>query len=325
MIITRTPFRVSFLGGGTDIPWFYEENGGCVISTAIDKYMYLSAHPLFESESTLLKYSKTERVDNLERIEHPIFREVLKRYQTQGLDISVSADFPAGTGLGSSSSFTVGLVNLLKSHKGEFASKQYLAETACDIELVRLSEPIGKQDQYAAAFGGLNFIDFQTNGSVAVSPIVLNEESSRWLSEAMVLVWIGSAPRSASEMLRSQAKAATESRDVKQALIELAEVTRQSRSRIQQDISELGALLKSSWELKKRSNPAGVTEVIDELVEFGISKGALGAKLLGAGGSGFVLFLVEPTQVERFIQDVGPSRSHQVRVDNIGSTVIYAK
>lgn len=296
-----------------------------MISTAIDKYMYLSSHPLFDSESLLLKYSKTERVEDPQKIEHPIFREVLTRSGIRGVDISVSADFPSGTGLGSSSAFTVGLLNLVKTQAGEFATKEYLAETACDIELNHLKEPIGKQDQYAAAFGGLNYIEFLRNGSVSVSPISLSDNSARWLSEAMVLVWVGDPPRSASDMLRLQAKSARESPSVISALRDLVDMTRASRAEIQSDISNLGPLLRTSWELKKKSNPLGVTQAINDLVEHGLSHGALGAKLLGAGGSGFVMFLVEPEKVKAFVEQVGVARSYRVRTDDIGSTVIYAK
>lgn len=325
MIITRTPFRVSFFGGGSDVKWFYEEHGGCVISTSIDKYMYLAAHPLFDANSTLLKYSKIERVEKQGDIEHPIFREALTRYGIRGLDISVSADFPSGTGLGSSSSFTVGLVHLLNTHKGEYCSKEFLAQEACDIEINKLREPIGQQDQYAAAFGGLNFIEFNKNGSVAVSPLVLDQASSNWLSSSMVLVWLGTPPRSASEMLKSQADNAKTSEDVTKALIDLTDLAKHARQSLQADISRLGELLRTSWEYKKRSNPSGITPQMDDLINFGLANGALGAKLLGAGGSGFVLFVVEPSNMTKFVSRIGASRCHVVKSDEIGSTVIYAK
>ena len=166
MIITRTPFRVSFAGGGSDIPSFYEKHGGCVLSTTINKYMYVSVHPSFEAGDTVLKYSQTEIVDNIEKINHKYFKEVLSMLRIHGVEIVSTADVPAGTGLGSSSSFTVGLLHALYSYKGKFVSKEKLAQKACEIEIERLKNPIGKQDQYAAAYGGLNFYEFNPDGSM---------------------------------------------------------------------------------------------------------------------------------------------------------------
>ena len=163
MIITRTPFRVSFAGGGSDIASFYEKHGGCVLSTAINKYMYISVHPSFNSKQTVLKYSKTESVTDIDKIEHKYFREMLKRLDVHGVELVSTADVPAGTGLGSSSSFTVGVLHALYAYKGKYVSKERLASEACDIEIKYLHNPIGKQDQYAAAYGGLNFIQFRSS------------------------------------------------------------------------------------------------------------------------------------------------------------------
>ena len=173
MIITRTPFRVSFCGGGSDLPAFYEKHGGCVLSTGIDKYMYLSVHPSFRKEETILKYSKTEIVDDVKKIEHLYFKNILQRLDIQGVEITSTADIPAGTGLGSSSSFTVGLLHSLYSYKGKFVSKEQLAKEACEVELQDLGQPIGKQDQYAAAYGGFNFYTFNKDGSVFVEPLMM--------------------------------------------------------------------------------------------------------------------------------------------------------
>ncbi|MBR4761407.1 MAG: GHMP kinase, partial [Clostridia bacterium] len=170
MIITRTPFRVSFAGGGSDIASFYEKYGGCVLSTAINKYMYISVHPSFDSDETVLKYSKTETVKNIADIEHKYFRQVLGDLCVKGVEIVSTADVPAGTGLGSSSSFTVGLLHALYAYKGAYASKEQLAREACETEIDKLLNPIGKQDQYAAAYGGLNFYEFRRDGSVTVEP-----------------------------------------------------------------------------------------------------------------------------------------------------------
>ena len=160
MIITKTPFRVSLCGGGSDLPSYYEKNEGCVISTSINKYVYIASHPSFRKEKTILKYSKTEIVEKINDIEHPIFRECLRQENINGVEITSMADIPKGTGLGSSSSFTVGLINNLKCYQKKFVSKRELAEMACNMEINVLNNPIGKQDQYAAAFGRLNFYKF---------------------------------------------------------------------------------------------------------------------------------------------------------------------
>ena len=168
MIITRAPFRVSFCGGGSDLPSFYENYGGCVLSTTIRKYMYLTIHNYFDKEKIVLKYSKTEVVDNYEQIEHRIFKQCLKDFDIKGVELSSMADIPAGTGLGSSSTFTVALLQLLNTYKGQYQSKYKLAKDACEVEIGKLGEPIGKQDQFAAAFGGLKFYEFMPNGFVNV-------------------------------------------------------------------------------------------------------------------------------------------------------------
>ena len=173
MIISRTPFRVSFAGGGSDIPSFYRKSAGAVLSTSIDKYMYIAIHPYFEKDKIQLKYSKTEQVDCIENIQHPIFREVLKTYGLTGVDLNSIADIPSGTGLGSSSSFTVGLLNAVRAYLGKATSGEKLGELACDIEINKVGSPIGKQDQYAAACGGLNFITFYGDETVNVEKIVM--------------------------------------------------------------------------------------------------------------------------------------------------------
>ena len=175
MIITRTPFRVSFAGGGSDIASFYEKHGGCVLSTAINKYMYISVHPSFDGEETVLKYSETETVKDIADIKHKYFKQVLTDLQIKGVELVSTADVPAGTGLGSSSSFTVGLLNSLYAYKGVYAGKERLANEACEIEIEKLKNPIGKQDQYAAAYGGLNFYEFRRDGSVTVEPVIMDK------------------------------------------------------------------------------------------------------------------------------------------------------
>jgi D-glycero-alpha-D-manno-heptose-7-phosphate kinase len=325
MIITRTPFRVSFLGGGTDLPWFFEEETGAVISTAIDKYMYLSAHPLFSSENILLKYSTTEFVTRPQDLKHPIAREVLSREQINGIDISVTADVPSGSGLGSSSAFTVGMEHLVAAYKNKFASQQELAMRACNIEIDILKEPIGKQDQYASAFGGLNLYVFQKDGTVDVRPLNLSPDNWDFLANSMVLVRIGNGSRSASKILSEQAQNSKKGTDQFNALKDLRDLTIDSFSTLSNDIRELPSLLNQSWELKKLSNPETSNKEIDELIARGKSLGASGSKLLGAGSSGFVLFMVEPEIRQDFINRLTGRNCLIVRPDRTGSTVIYSK
>ena len=190
MIITRAPFRVSFCGGGSDLPSFYEKYGGCVLSTTIRKYMYLTIHNYFNKDQIVLKYSKTEIVHNISEIEHRIFKQCLSDFGLSGVELSSMADIPAGTGLGSSSTFTVALLHLLNTYNGKYVSKYKLAKDACSVEIDKLGEPIGKQDQFAAAFGGLKFYEFMPNGFVNVEPIVMNQESYSKLENIIQFTYV---------------------------------------------------------------------------------------------------------------------------------------
>ena len=205
MIITKTPFRVSFAGGGSDMANFYEQHGGCVLSTSINKYCYLSIHPYFDENATLLKYSENELVTDISKIKHRIFNSVLNEYKVSGVEISSTADVPGGTGLGSSSTFTVGLLNTIACYRGKFMSKGELAAKACDVEINKLGSPIGKQDQYAAAYGGLNFIRFNQDGSVSVEPIVMQPGTYKELEKHLVMFYTGNT-RSANSILKEQKK-----------------------------------------------------------------------------------------------------------------------
>ena len=182
MIISRTPFRISFAGGGSDMPAFYKRETGAVLSTSIDKYMYIAIHPFFDKNKIQLKYSKTELVDSISDIKHPIFREVLNMYDLKGVDLNSIADIPSGTGLGSSSSFTVGLLNAVRTYLGKATSGEKLGQLACDVEINKVGSPIGKQDQYAAACGGLNFITFYGDETVNVEKIIMNPQKKESLT-----------------------------------------------------------------------------------------------------------------------------------------------
>ncbi|GHV18274.1 GHMP kinase [Clostridia bacterium] len=297
MIITKTPFRISFAGGGSDLPSFYEKHGGCVLSTSINKYMYLSVHPYFLEQKTVLKYSKTEIVDSIEQIEHRIFNCVLNELNVSGVEITSTADMPAGTGLGSSSSFTVGLLHTLYCYIGKYRSKDYIAEKACEIEIQKLGNPIGKQDQYAAALGGLNFIRFNPDGTVSHEPIVLTPKTSARLRDCLQLYHLDST-RSANDILSEQKNNMSD--DVKvNNLLQMCRLAEEMKEAlVNDDISTFGKFLRKGWELKQ-SLASGISNPqINALYERGLEAGASGGKLLGAGGGGFLLFYCEPEKQE---------------------------
>lgn len=323
MLITRTPFRVSFLGGGTDLPWFYREYGGAFLSTAIDKYVYLHAHPMFDAEKTLIKYSQTELVSDPGQVKHPIIREGLIRFGVKGIDFGVSSDIPAGTGLGSSSSFTVGLVHLLSTYSNITLNKEDLAAEACNIELNKLQEPIGIQDQFAASFGGLGFYQIDTSGVVTHRPINLDYDSLKWLDNSMLLVRISSSTRSASDVLYEQKKFVEANTSAIDSLIELKSLAIRASETVPRDITVIGKHLKEAWDLKKQSNPNATSPAIDDIVNLGLNNGALGAKVLGAGGGGFVLFVCNPDARTRVANIFPGSKTISPKIDLIGSHVIY--
>jgi D-glycero-alpha-D-manno-heptose-7-phosphate kinase len=203
MLISRTPLRVSFLGGGTDLPWYFEKFGGCVISMTINKHIYITGRPMFEEDTFLLRYSKLESTKNLNQIEHPIIKEVLRYFKVKSIDIGVSSDFPAGTGMGSSSAFTVGLIKLIATFTGELLTDHEIAELACKFEIDMLKEPIGKQDQYIAAFGGITEFIFHKDGSVISNPLGIATKTIHDLEDNLVLFFTGTT-RSASSILKDQ-------------------------------------------------------------------------------------------------------------------------
>ena len=205
MIMTKTPFRISFAGGGSDLADFYEQYGGCVLSTSINRYCYISIHPYFDESKTLLKYSENELVGDLSEIRHRIFNCVLNERKLHGVEIVSTADVPGGTGLGSSSTFTVGLINTLNCYQGKYMSKGEIAERACRVEIEKLGSPIGKQDQYAAAYGGLNFIRFHRDGTVSVAPVMMKPETYRRLQQNLMMFYTGDV-RSANAILSEQKK-----------------------------------------------------------------------------------------------------------------------
>ena len=322
MIISRTPFRISFAGGGSDLPSFYQKSIGAVLSTSIDKYMYIAIHPYFEKEKIQLKYSKTEQVDNIENIKHPIFREVLKMYGLTGVDLNSIADIPSGTGLGSSSSFTVGLLNAVRAYLGKATSGEKLGELACDVEINRVGSPIGKQDQYAAACGGLNFITFYGDESVNVEKIIMQPEKKQELEDNLLMVFVG-GEHSANAILKSQSAAISDTKkfEAQKEMVKLAYNLRKSLDH--NNLDDFGRILHENWLLKKSLTSGISNSIVDKMYNKGIEAGALGGKLLGAGGAGFILFYCPKEKQAEFRERMGAITELNFKFDNYGSKIIY--
>lgn len=321
MLITKTPFRVSFCGGGSDLEAFYKTYGGCVLSTSINKYMYLSIHPYFNETQTLLKYSENELVNDLSEIRHKIFHQVLCDLGVSGVEISSTADVPGGTGLGSSSTFTVGLLHTLYCYKGKFVSKARLAAEACEVEIEKLGAPIGKQDQYAAALGGLNFIRFNKDGSVSASPVMMQAETYKTLEKNLLMFYTGTT-RSANEILGEQKKNMTRCAK-NENLIQMCRLAEQMKEALERDdLSGFGSILHESWELKKTLAGGISNPQIDAAYERAMQSGALGGKLLGAGGGGFLLFYCEPQRQQELRSRIG-LKEFSFRFERDGTSVVY--
>jgi D-glycero-alpha-D-manno-heptose-7-phosphate kinase len=323
MIVTRAPFRISFAGGGTDLRAFYSVEQGAVTSTAIDKYMYITVNRRFD-RTMRISYLKTEIVDEVDQIAHPIVRESLRLCGIDSqIEVTSVADIPAGTGVGSSSSFAVGLLAALHAYKGENVSPERLASEACEIEIQRLGEPIGKQDQYIAAFGGLKYIRFNSDETVEVEPIPCPATTQDSLSENLLLLFTGKR-RSAGDVLRLQEENTPQMLDSLRSLRDLAaEVA--AILRRGQDLTELGRLLHEGWLLKKKINPGMTDEEIDACYERALQAGAVGGKLLGAGGGGFLLLYCKEGARRRIREALRDLREVPFRLEPEGVKVIYSE
>ena len=297
MIITKTPLRISLGGGGTDLPSYYQTDGGYVLSAAIDKYVYISVNSTF-TDDYLLKYSDLERVEARTDIRHPIIRTACEEMSiTPGIEIVSVADIPSGTGLGSSGSFTVGLLHALSIHQHRHTSVHDLATIACDIEINKLSEPVGKQDQFIAAYGGISNLEFSTDGSVTVSRLNLSPSTLIDLESNLLLFFTGYS-RSAGSILKDQAQRSTEGDiDMRRNLDE----TRELGLRIRDELAagnprSFGELMNDHWQRKRRRSAGMSNPRIDELYEAGMNNGAVGGKLVGAGAGGFLMFYADDPQ-----------------------------
>ena len=322
MIITRTPFRMSFFGGGSDLPAYYEENGGSVLSTSINKYMYINLHKKFD-EGVRLAYSKIEEVEHADELQHPLVRNCLKYFNVDGgIEVSSIADIPAkGTGLGSSSSYTVGLVKAISAYKNIILSKYEVADIACEIEIQMCGEPIGKQDQFAASFGGFNCFKFNKD-CVKAEPLELPQSLIHHLSASLVSVYTGNC-RAASSLLRDQSE---QIKDEQKSLIQRKMVDMVSEG-IQilhrEDIKAFGQLLHESWSLKKQLTNKITNTQIDEIYEIGMNSGAWGGKLLGAGMGGFITFITEPANVPELKNALSRYKLIDLLPEQGGSKILY--
>lgn len=324
MIISRTPLRVSFLGGGSDLPAYYRRHGGAVLSTAIDQSVYVTVSRKFD-DAVRVSYSRTEEVAHARDVEHPLVREALAMLDIEGgVEITSVADIPArGTGLGSSSSFTVGLLNALHAYSGRHATAADLARESCEIEIDRCGEPIGKQDQYAAAFGGFNFIRFHPDETVEVQKVICPPALLADLQSRLMFFYTG-VTRSASALLKDQSAAVAS--DGAQAcatghLVRLAEAGFEALR--QGDIGGLGPMLDEAWRLKRQMGQGVSSGLIDEAYDAAMAAGAEGGKLLGAGGGGFLMFLAPPERHGAIRAALGGLRETPFKFAPQGSSIIF--
>lgn len=323
MIITRTPFRISFAGGGSDMADYYEKYGGSVVSVTINKYMYLTIHPYFKQDECFIKYSKTENTKNVDEIKHPIIKDIFKRYNLQGVDFSSIADIPAGTGLASSSAFTVGLINLCNAYTDKYMNKSDIAELACKIEIEDLHEPIGKQDQYACACGGLNFIEFYKDGVVDVEKLYLMSNAYHSLERNLLMFYTG-ITRKAGNVL-AETKKTLENGDAKvQNLHKMVALSKELKEELLKgNIDAMGDILHRGWIYKKELNGMVSNPDIDYYYDLAMKNGASGGKLLGAGGGGFLLFYVQEDKKEQLRKALSDLKEINFQFDNKGTSIIY--
>jgi D-glycero-alpha-D-manno-heptose-7-phosphate kinase len=324
MIIVRAPLRISFAGGGTDLKSYYSQDFGAVCSMAINKYVYVTVNNLstYFPHRFRIAYSQTELAADAASIKHPIVKETLKSMNFRGgIDISVMADIPAGTGMGSSSTFTVGLLHALNAFRNKLVSKEQLASEASRLEIEVLKEPIGKQDQYAAAFGGINLFRFHPDERVAVEPVPMSADHRAKLLQNLMMFYLG-GQRSASAILATQnsntgTKKSELDRMRAQAL-EAAEILSGQGS-----LDDLGLMLREGWELKKKLAPGISSPEVDQALSKAIAAGAIGGKLLGAGGTGFLLLYV-PKDLRSDVRNALADYSEvQFKVDDVGSSILY--
>lgn len=324
MIITKTPFRMSFFGGGTDMEDYFKANGGAVLSTTFDKYCYVNVRhlPRFFDYSTELSYSKTERVTDIDDIQHPAIRNAMKMLDMHEIRLTYEADLPARSGLGTSSSFAVGMLNAFYALKGKYADKKKLADEAIHLERVLCNEAGGWQDQIAASFGGFNRINFDSDG-YEVLPLIISPERKEKLNNNLLMFFTGFT-RFSSDVQRANNVSGTEDKRLKlKKMYDLVNDAEAVLTDKNQDLDDFGRLLDVTWRLKKGTGSAISTGSIDELYEKGLSAGALGGKLLGAGGGGFLVFYVQPEKQSAVREAMKDLMYIPFKFENGGTRVIH--
>lgn len=324
VIITRAPFRISFGGGGSDIPVYYRQRRGAVLSATINNYVYIAIHPYFNYRQTQLKYSKSELVDDVADIRHPLFREaLLDVIPAGGVEVVSTADIPSGTGLGSSSTFTVALYYALYTYIEKFCTKEELAQKACELEIMKLGEPIGKQDQYAAAFGGLTFYEFNPDETVQVTPVVLGYETLAKLEQSLLIFYLGDQ-RDTNTILQDQVKqvrANEQKREAQTKIVDLAYKMRECL--VCDDLESFAAAMDESWMLKRSLSARITNSYIDKYYERAREYGARGGKLLGAGGGGFLLMFCPPEDQDSLRKALFDLHELPFRFDWGGAQIVH--
>ena len=323
MIISRTPMRISFAGGGSDLAVYYRKGYGSVVSTAIDKYIYITVNKKFD-DLIRVSYSKAEMVESVDKVEHNIIREALKMVGIdRGVEVVYMGDIPlgsAGIGLGSSSSLAVGVLNALYAYKGQHVSAEHLAQKACEIEINILGQPIGKQDQYAAAYGGFNSIQFNKDESVFVDPIICKRETKEQLNKKLLLFYTG-IERVSSHILEEQWGNIDNNNKFLDKMVKLSETLRASI--VNNGSNTVGKLLHQGWEYKKQLASKITNSIIDEYYERARNAGAIGGKILGAGGGGFLLFYCEEKHQAEVRDALSDLKAIPFRFEPQGSKIIY--
>lgn len=324
MIITKTPFRMSFFGGGTDMEDFFREHGGAVLSTTFDKYCYVTVRhlPRFFDYSTEISYAKTERVTSIDAIQHPAVRNAMKMLDMHEIRLTYEADLPARSGLGTSSSFAVGMLNAFYALKGKYADKRKLADDAIYLERVLCQEAGGWQDQIAASYGGFNRINFNKDGSYDVRPVIISPDRKKRLDENLIMFFTGFT-RFSSEVQKANAAGHVDKTKQKLEMLELVDEAEKVLVDKSRDLDDFGRMLDHTWKLKRQTGNAITTEGIDALYARGIEAGALGGKLLGAGGGGFLVFYVQPEKKEAVMTAMKDLLYVPFHFEDGGSRVLY--
>jgi len=324
MIISKTPLRMSFVGGGSDLPGFYRRYGGAVLSTSIDKFVYVNVNRKFD-DGIRIAYSKTEEVSSVDQIQHQLVRACMEHLQLSGgIEITTIADIPSkGTGLGSSSSFTVGLLHALNAYQGRYVSKETLGADSCYIEIDHCGEPIGKQDQYAAAYGGFNLIEFHPDDSVVVTPVICQRDTLLAIENNIIVFYTG-ITRSASKLLEQQSAQVDSEADKQKVLRRMVQLTYDLRTEIQNDNEAVfGEILHENWMLKKSLTQGISTEAIDDWYAAARAAGATGGKILGAGAGGFLMLYAPQERHDAITAALPDLRRIKMGFERQGSAIIF--